>query len=96
MTPTVTYADAGAAGTYEVSGLVPDVVEDGGSCVVELTQGDVTVRREQAATADATSTTCGSIVVPAADLRPGSWSVVLRYASPWSAGSSAAVDLEVR
>jgi hypothetical protein len=45
---------------------------------------------------DASTTSCGSIVVPMDRLGAGTWRVVLSYASPSSAGSSTPVDVTVQ
>lgn len=86
--PTLTYAGPVASGGYELAGVVPGVVEDGGLCTFQLTSGSTVVQREQEGLADATSTSCGSVELSGADLRSGTWEAVLRYDGPAGGGAS--------
>ena len=81
-------------GRAEASGYA-ELVEDGGTCVLTLTQGARTVTTTTTAAADATTTSCGTLSVPGADLGPGTWTGTLRYESPRSAGESAPFTIEV-
>lgn len=78
----------------EVSGFVP-VVESDGVCRLVLSSAAGEVAVEQAATPDASTTSCGWLSVPAAELSPGTWSAVLSYTSGASVASSAPVPVEV-
>jgi hypothetical protein len=78
-----------------VGGYVPGVVESDGICTVTLTNGTATVSVDAAATADASSTACGAIVVPGDRLSAGTWQAVLSYSSPEHTGAAAAVPVEV-
>ena len=97
-TPTsvvVTFAEwSTASGAVEAAGLA-DVVESGGTCTLTLTQGAATVTTSITAEPDAASTSCGTLTVPRADLAPGRWTGVLRYASTASVGESASFTIEV-
>lgn len=87
--PVITYAGPGeAAGTVEVSGYVP-VLESGGRCTVELVDLAPPVVAHQDAEPDASSTTCGTIVLSVPGGAASAGRVVLRYESPASAGASA-------
>jgi len=79
----------------QVAGFVGGVVEDGGVCTLTLTQGGATVSEEKRALADASTTSCGEVSVPGAELGAGTWQAVLTYSSSGHAGTSEAVDVEV-
>jgi hypothetical protein len=83
-----------AAGAVSVGGFA-DVIETGGTCTLTLTSGSRTASVSRPATADATTTTCGTLSVPRTQLAAGSWSAVLGYVSPTSSGLSDAVTIEV-
>jgi hypothetical protein len=78
-----------------VAGYVSGVVEDGGTCTLTLTSGGARVTAENAAMADAATTSCGALTVPGDRLAPGTWSATLAYESPTSSGSSSPVRIEV-
>lgn len=82
------------ASAVEVAGFVP-VVESDGVCRLVLTSAGGEVAVEQAATPDASTTSCGWLSVPGTDLSPGTWSAVLSYSSGASVASSAPVPVEV-
>lgn len=84
----VTYADW-VDGGVEVDGYVAGVVEDGGTCRLTLTRGDDVQTVEGVAASDASTTTCGSLIVAGGGLTAGDWSAVLTYDSTSSSGSSA-------
>ncbi len=75
--------------TVLAGGFVGDVVESGGTCTLTLTLGGVVVTGESPAEPDATSTSCGEVVVPGSGLAAGTWEAVLSYSSGRSAGQSA-------
>ncbi|OJV82130.1 MAG: hypothetical protein BGO37_03785 [Cellulomonas sp. 73-92] len=78
----------------EVSSFVP-VVEDGGTCTLTVTLGSATVKVDGQAYADASSTSCGLLTVPAKDLSKGTWHADVSYGSPHTRGSSAPQPVEV-
>jgi hypothetical protein len=86
--------DAGTA-TVQIGGYVSPLVEDGGTCTAELKRGDRTMTVEGPATPDASTTVCGGLEIAGAQLQPGSWQVVLSYASAQRSGSSAPMTVEV-
>lgn len=97
VAPALTYAGAGrAADTYEVSGLVPGIIEDGGSCTFHLRSGGTSVDRTQQGVADATSTSCGTVVIPASALSSGTWVVTLEYSSGTHHGTSPEQRMDVK
>jgi cytoskeletal protein RodZ len=79
----ITYAgfDATSGGVI-VGSVVTGLIEDGGTCSVVLSQGQRSAHAESAATADASSTSCGQMLVPESALNPGSWTATVSYASP--------------
>ena len=92
----VTYADwQGSSGVLEVAGFVAGVVEEGGTCQVTARSQGRTARAETVGIADATTTSCGTLVIPRADVSPGTWDIVLSYESPTSSGASASTSVSV-
>lgn len=77
-----------------VSGFVP-TPEEGGTCTLTVSKGTQSVVARSAATADATTTTCGSVTIDGTRLSPGAWSAVLAYQSPTRAGAAGPVTIEV-
>ncbi|RBY77803.1 hypothetical protein DQ238_14160 [Geodermatophilus sp. TF02-6] len=84
-----------ASGAVLASGYVSPVVEDGGTCTLELRRDDEAVTATGEGLADATTTVCGDLRVPGSDLAAGEWSAVLRYESDTGVGESAALTVEV-
>ncbi|MQA33271.1 hypothetical protein [Modestobacter roseus] len=85
----------GAEGEVLASGWVSPVIEDGGTCTLELTRDGETATTTSAAFADATTTSCGQLTVPGAELRAGEWTGVISYRSGTSTGRSPALSVEV-
>lgn len=84
-----------SGGDVSVSGFVTNVVESDGLCVYTFTNGSSKVIKTTDVLPNATSTTCATTTFPASDLSPsGTWSVVLSYSSPESAGISAATEFQ--
>lgn len=97
VTPTITYVGpGGSAGELEVSGIVSGVIEDGGRCTATLALGSTTRTASQAGAADASSTSCGTMVFVADGLSAGSWQVTLAYLSSTSQGSSDPVPVVIQ
>lgn len=88
------YWDPAEAALF-ASGYVSPVIEDGGSCTLLVSRDGTTVRATAEGIADATTTVCDRLVLPGDELRPGTWSVVLRYESGTASGESEPVDVEV-
>lgn len=72
-----------------------DAVESDGMCTLTLSRASANVVRSQAATVDASTTSCGGFTVAAKDLSSGTWDARLTYSSPRSTGSAAPVSIEV-
>jgi hypothetical protein len=79
---TIAAMDVDAA-NVTLAGMVTLVEEDGGTCTfVATSTAGVTVERETSGIANVSSTSCGSVQIPAAEFARGSWEVVVRYSSP--------------
>ena len=79
----------------QVGGYVTGVIESGGTCTLTLTKDGRSVTGNSQARPDATTTSCGAITVPGAQLSGGSWQAVLSYRSADHAGAAAAVPIQV-
>jgi hypothetical protein len=84
-----------STGAVEASGYVSPVVENGGTCTLDLELDGRTVSVSAAAEADATTTTCGSLRAEPEQLAPGTWTAVLRYESATTAGTSEPLTVQV-
>lgn len=88
VTVVVSWSGTSSTGGLQASGYA-QVIEQGGVCVLETTAEDGTVARTQTeAIADASTTTCGELTVPASEAGPGPWTALLRYESSTSRGAS--------
>lgn len=83
-----------ATASVEVGGYA-DVVEEDGTCTLELSQGSASVSTTSTASPDATTTSCGILTIAGTTLQPGPWTAVLRYESPRTAGESPPITIEV-
>lgn len=82
-------------GTVSASGFATNVVESDGVCTYTFTNGSSKVVKTSNVLPNPTSTTCATVSFPASELPvAGTWSVVLSYSSPESAGSSAAKEFQ--
>ncbi|WP_336027890.1 hypothetical protein [Geodermatophilus sp. FMUSA9-8] len=88
------YWDPAEAALF-ASGYVSPVIEDGGTCTIEVSRDGNTVRATTDGLADASTTVCGGLALPGDELRPGTWSVVLRYESGTASGESEPLEVEV-
>jgi hypothetical protein len=85
----------GAAGAVLAGGYVSPVVEDGGTCTLELSRDGESVSASSTALPDASTTSCGELRVPGGELEPGEWSAVLTYESDTASGTSEPLDVQV-
>jgi hypothetical protein len=83
-----------AAGVV-ASGYVSPVIEDGGTCTLELSRDGETVTAATDGLADASTTVCGGLQVAGDDLAAGTWTAVLRYESASATGEPAPLPIEV-
>lgn len=93
---TVTFSGwNGTTRTVEVGGYVAGVIDSDAICTLTLTNGATTVRQAVAGVADVSSTSCGTVSVGRAQLRTGTWTAHLAYASRSGSGTSPDVSIEV-
>ena len=79
-----------------VSGSVPGVFEDGGTCKVTLTRGAFVVTKENQGFANVSRTDCPPIIIPRSEFASaGEWQAVLEYHSSSAQGTSASKDLTI-
>jgi hypothetical protein len=94
-TVVMSYADFAPGSGIEEGGFVSGLVEDGGTCRVVVSRGAQERTAEVPGAADATTTSCGGLVVDEADLTAGTWSVQLEYRTGATTISSTPVTVEV-
>jgi hypothetical protein len=75
-------------GTLEATGTVPDVVEEGGTCTLTLTQGNASRTVEASTATGPESTFCGLMTIPSSELASGDWQATLSYRSGARSGVS--------
>ena len=92
---TTTYAGVVRGSSAVEAGGFVDVIETDGTCTLVLRRGSTTREVSAPATPDPAGTSCGGLAVELSQLASGTWSGVLSYASPRSAGSADAVEVEV-
>ncbi|HSW77787.1 MAG TPA: hypothetical protein VLG36_03245 [Candidatus Chromulinivoraceae bacterium] len=75
--------------TVKASGLVTNLVQEGGSCTYTFTNGSTVITKTSNTLTNPTSTTCESVSFSADELTAGgAWKVVLKYASSSAEGVS--------
>ena len=82
-------------GDVRAAGHVSPVVESGGTCTLELRRNGRTVTASGPAEPDASTTVCGGLAVPVAELEPGEWQAVLVYRSAGTSGASESLAVRV-
>lgn len=91
----ITAADVNAAtSSVEVSAYVT-VVESDGACTLTLESAGMVVDATSSAYPDASSTSCDLLVVPTAELRPGTWQARVSYSSSTTTAVSVPQPIEV-
>jgi hypothetical protein len=79
----ITYSGADeSAGGVVVGAYVAGLIENGGRCAMTLSLAGDDAATETEGLADASTTTCGQMVVPFSELSPGTWDVDVAYTSP--------------
>ncbi len=81
------------SGGGEVSGFVPGIVENGGTCTATFTSGATKVVKTSIAFANVSNTTCAPISYAGSGVQAG-WNVVLSYSSITSEGASDASQVQ--
>ena len=96
VTVLITYADwDDASASVQAAAAVSGVIEDGGTCTLELSSGPDAASASGTGVADAASTSCGGLQVARADLGSGTWQAVVRYSSATSSGTSDPTEVVV-
>jgi hypothetical protein len=76
-------------GVINASGMVTNIVEDGGVCTYVFTNGVQSVSKTSVTSTNPTSTTCTRITFSADELPlAGTWTVKINYSSPQAEGVS--------
>lgn len=69
-------------GTVSASGVVTNIVEEGGNCTYLFTNGSSTVTKNSSTLTNSTSTTCKTVSFPSSELtKSGTWTVQITYDS---------------
>ncbi|WP_375389470.1 hypothetical protein [uncultured Amnibacterium sp.] len=94
VVPFITTADWDTgAKALDVSAIVPNVIESGGTCTVQLTSGSTTRTETGPGVAASSYTGCQAVAIDG--LASGTWQVRVRYSSEKSAGASAVRTVQV-
>ncbi|HEX5797944.1 MAG TPA: hypothetical protein VFX79_01190 [Candidatus Saccharimonadales bacterium] len=75
-------------GKFEVSGRVPGIFEDSGTCTLTMTKGSARATGSSTATPNVSEMSCGFIAIPKSKLSSGSWSAKITYSSSKAHGVS--------
>jgi preprotein translocase subunit SecF len=95
VTPVVTSASQNG-NSINVSGYVSGVFEDGGSCVITISQGDNKVVKTSKAFENVSTTQCEQTVISRSEFpASGNWQVVISYDSATAKGVSQAQSLAI-
>ncbi|HEV7189313.1 MAG TPA: hypothetical protein VGN28_15585 [Blastococcus sp.] len=84
-----------ATRSVEVGGYVSGVIESDGICTLTLSRAGRSVSASKPGEVDASSTSCGGLSIPAAQVSSGTWTAVVTYASAASHATSAPVQVKV-
>jgi hypothetical protein len=71
-----------AAGGVVVGAYVAGLIEEGGRCAMTMSLDGASASTDSEGLADASTTSCGQLLVPFSELSPGSWTVDVTYSSP--------------
>jgi hypothetical protein len=79
----ITYAGPDeAAGGIAVGAYVSGLIEEGGTCALTLSKDGKSADAESEALPDASTTSCGQMLVPFSELEQGTWTAEVTYTSP--------------
>lgn len=95
---TVTIVDAGQyERSVEVRAFAGNIVEDGGVCTIEFTKGSSRLVKTASTVISANTTQCSPLKVATAEFPSlGAWSVIVKYESSTSSGTSSAQTIELK
>jgi hypothetical protein len=82
-------------GRAEVDAFVPGAVISGGTCTLTMTNGATSRTASHSAVTTPSSTSCGLMSIPRAQLSAGTWQAVVRFHATNAAGRSDAVSIQV-
>jgi len=89
VTPIISSWPSGAqSGDIQVSGFVPNIVENGGQCTLTLSKSGQDVTTTATGEANAQSVSCGTMTITRDRLSAGKWNVKLSYSSTTYEGTS--------
>jgi hypothetical protein len=92
----VTYAGWNAsAADAEAAAYVQALEPAGGTCTLTMTRGSITRTSSKSSTSDVSTTQCGTISIPGAQLSSGQWTATVSYSSNAAVGTSTPVTIEV-
>lgn len=96
VSPVITYfGDIGE--NIEVSSYVSGVFEDGGTCMATFTNGSSSFSKTATGSSNVSNTTCHNIDVAKTEFSPkGTWSLIIKYSSSSSEGTSESKTLEIK
>jgi hypothetical protein len=83
------------SGLLDVEGMVPNVVEDDGTCTLVARKGGTVRMISQPAASAASTTTCNPLQLPGSQLSDGTWTVTISYVSARSKGVAASKTVTV-
>jgi hypothetical protein len=96
VSPFITLADWDASSSeLDVSAIVPNLVESGGTCTATVTRNGVVRTASAPAAAVSTYVGCNPMTIPGSALSTGTWTVRVTYSSRTATGASAAKTVEV-
>lgn len=96
VSPFVTLADWDSSSSeLDVSAIVPNLVESGGTCIATATKDGVVRSASAPAVAVSTYVGCNPMTIGGSALSAGTWTVHVTYSSPTATGVSAAKTVEV-
>lgn len=91
----ITFVEASGS-SLRAAAIVENIIEDGGTCVLNATSGGRTASAEGSGIGTARSVSCaGGLEIPVGELPAGGWNVTVSYDSERYIGVSAPVDVEV-
>lgn len=86
----------GGTDPFEAGGFVQGVVEDGGTCTLTLTHGDIQLKATGAGQASPSGTDCGDgLAISDSRLTGDGWQLVLSYSSQRYSGSSTPQEVSI-
>ncbi len=78
------------------SGMISNVIEEGGSCIYAFTNGEETITETASGIANAKNTVCESVLLDKSRFKVGTWEVSLQYQSTKTEGQSETQTFEVK